>query len=70
MKTIFVHIVLFILIIIIFLPLVSISQWEMATGFNTAKTYYMVSVDSVLIAISDERGIYSKSVFRKLVVLR
>ena len=54
------------LLLILLLPLfvfpkLSYSQWEMASGLDGANLVSMVSIDSVLIAISEDRGIYTKT---------
>lgn len=60
MKKLVVHIGLLFSIIIL-LPLSSFSQWEMATGLDGGVITDMVSVDSVLFALTGGTGVYSKS---------
>lgn len=60
MKKLFVHIGLLVSIITL-LPFTSFSQWEMSLGLDGGEIPSMVSIDSMLFAISADRGIYSKS---------
>ena len=48
-------------LLLIITPLITLSQWEMASGLDGARIPSMVSIDSVLFAISKNRGVYSKS---------
>jgi type IX secretion system substrate protein len=47
--------------ILLFLPIISYSQWEKSTGLDGGELTEMVSLDSVLFAISPKLGIFSKS---------
>jgi|GEM_PF-2555555 len=49
------------LLVFIVLSLTSTSQWQQATGLEGANLTSMVSVDSVLLAVSEYHGLYRKT---------
>jgi photosystem II stability/assembly factor-like uncharacterized protein len=51
----------FFLFILLFAPGISHAQWSMATGLEGGKLKSMVSVDTTLVAVCAERGIFSKT---------
>lgn len=51
----------FLLFMILFAPSISHAQWIMATGLEGGKLKSMVSVDTTLVAVCAERGIFSKT---------
>ena len=59
MKKLIVHISLLVSVIAL-QPLTSFSQWEMSSGLDGGQIISMTSTDSMLFAISFERGIYRK----------
>ncbi len=60
MKKHVVHLRLLVIVLII-LSNSSFAQWNMASGLDGAEIPAMVSIDSMLFAISADRGVYSKS---------
>ncbi len=49
------------LFILLFAPCISHAQWTMATGIDGGKLKSMVSMDTTLVAICGDRGIFSKT---------
>jgi len=60
MKKYFIQFRLLVIVLII-LSNSSFAQWNMASGLDGAEIPAMVSIDSMLFAISADRGVYSKS---------